>query len=265
MIEPNKIYNENHLETMGRMPDEVLDLTVTSPPYDKLRDYKGYVFDFESCAKELYRVTKQGGVVVWVVGDSVVDGSETTTSSEQKIFFRSIGFNIHDTMIYEKNGGLPDNCRYYQIFEYMIVLSKGRPKTINFLMDRKNRFTERWGKGRTVRNKDGSMSARDDWHGREFGRRNNIWKYNTGAGYSSIDQISFQHPATFPEKLAADHIHTWSNEGDLIYDPMGGSGTVAKMAHLANRNWIISEISEEYCNIATKRIAPYLAQISMFQ
>ena len=250
---------------MSRMPDNFIDLTVTSPPYDNLRDYKGYNFDFESIARELFRVTKQGGVVVWVVGDATVDGSESGTSFRQALFFKEIGFRLHDTMIYEKNGcAMPDNVRYLASFEYMFVFSKGNPIKFNPLKDRKNRFTERWGKGRVVREKDGTLSPRGNYKAKEYGIRFNIWRYNNGAGYGSIDKITYKHPGTFPEQLAADHIYSWSNEGDLVYDPMGGSGTVPKMAHIHNRNWIISEISSEYCEIARKRIDPYIKQLKLF-
>ncbi len=264
-MEINKIYNENCLDTMKRMPDNFIDLTVTSPPYDNLRDYNGYSFDFESIAKELYRVTKQGGVVVWVVNDSVVNKSETLTSFRQALFFKEIGFNVHDTMIYEKNGSaLPDNTRYLQTFEYMFVISKGSPKTVNFIEDRKNRFPTRWGGGRKVREKNGKFTDRGKYEGKEFGRRFNIWRYNTGFGYTTKDEISFNHPAIFPEKLARDHIYSWSNEGDLVYDPFMGSGTTAKMAHLLKRNWIGSEISKEYVELAYKRLDPYLKQLTIF-
>ena len=131
-MEVNKIYNENCLDTMARMPNGFVDLTVTSPPYDNLRTYNGYSFDFEAVAKELYRVTKQGGVVVWVVGDATIKGSESGTSFRQALFFKEIGFNLHDTMIYAKNNPIPLNHnRYEQQFEYMFVFSKGKPNTFN--------------------------------------------------------------------------------------------------------------------------------------
>jgi DNA modification methylase len=187
----NKIICGDCSEVLLFWCDESVDLTVTSPPYDELRDYKGYSFDFEKTARQLYRVTKTGGIVVWVVGDQVIDGSESGNSFRQALYFKECGFNLHDTMIYEKNGALPDNCRYFQVFEYMFILSKGRPKTVNFIEDRKNRFKERWGKGRCVREKDGSLTPRDEWKGRDYGRRNNIWRYNTGAGYSSAEEIAF--------------------------------------------------------------------------
>lgn len=264
MIELNKIYCENNLETMAKMPDDFIDLVVTSPPYDNLRDYNGFSFEFEKVAMELFRVIKTGGVLVWIVSDSTVNGSETVTSAEQKLYFKSIGFNIHDTMIYEKNGAsLPDATRYLQCFEYMFIFSKGKPKTINKIKDRKNRFIERWGKGRVVREKDGSLSPRGNYRADEYGFRFNIWRFNTGAGYSTKDELAFKHPAIFPEKLAADHIYSWSNKGDLVYDPFMGSGTVAKMAHIQERNWIGSEISQEYVDIANKRIEPYLKQTRM--
>ncbi len=268
-MEINKIYNENCLDTMAKMPDNFIDLTVTSPPYDDLRDYKGYSFPFEEIAKELYRVTKDGGVLVWVVGDAVIDGGESGTSFRQALYFQQIGFLIHDTMIYEKNGAAyPANDksnRYSQVFEYMFILSKGKPKTYNLLKDRKNRWAGSTNFGTpSTRKTNGETGKSEAFVVSEFGYRNNIWKYNNGAGYSSKDEIAFEHPAIFPEELAQDHIITWSNEGDIVYDCFGGSGTTAKMAHKWKRNWILSEISSEYVQIAEKRIAPYLAQTSLF-
>lgn len=263
MIELNKIYCENNLDTMARMPDNFLDLTVTSPPYDNLRDYKGYSFDFENVAKELYRVTKKGGVIVWVVGDAVINGGETGTSFKQVLYFKSLGFTIHDTMIYEKNGSpFPEQVRYYQKFEYMFILSKGRPAIVNLLKDRKNIYTEgAWG-DKTSYDRTGEKNKHKSYNSDSLGIRFNIWKYNVGFGFNSNDE-SF-HPASFPEKLAQDHIKSWSNECDLVYDPFSGSGTTLKMAHLLNRNWIGSEISKEYCELAEKRLDPYLRQTKLF-
>lgn len=269
MIELNKIYNENNCETMKRIPDNFVDLTVTSPPYDNLRDYNGYSFDFERIALELYRITKEGGIVAWVVNDAMVDGSESLTSCKQKIYFReNCGFNIHDTMIYEKNGpAYPDQTRYYQIFEYMFILSKGKPKTFNPIKDRKNRwYGLKFSKTRTRRGVNGELTVQD-WYkdeGEQYGTRFNIWKYNVGAGYSTSDKLAHEHPAIFPEKLAQDHIITWSNEQEIIYDPFMGSGTVAKMCIKTNRNYVGSEISKEYCTLAEKRLKPYKQEIDMF-
>jgi DNA modification methylase len=269
-MEINKIYNEDCLVTMDKMPDNFIDLVVTSPPYDDLRTYKNNVGlnwsekVWKPIIKELYRVVKVGGVVVWVVGDKTENGSETGTSFKQALFAKNCGFNLHDTMIYEKTGcSMPSPNRYLSCFEYMFVFSKGKPKTYNLIEDRKNRFTERWGNGRKVRNPDGTFSHRGNYTAKEFGRRFNIWRYNNGGGHGTKDKVS-QHPATFPEKLVADHIKSWSNEKDLVYDPFSGSGTTAKMAHLLKRDWIGSEISAEYCEISSKRLNPYLNQKTLF-
>jgi len=254
-MDVNKIYNEDCQDTMKRMPDKTVDLTVTSPPYDNLRKYNGYDFGFESIAKELFRVTKIGGVVVWVVGDSTINGSESGTSFRQALFFKECGFNLHDTMIYEKSGmAYPDSIRYHQVFEYMFVFSKGNPKTTNIIKDRPNKYV-----GTMGGNKRGGLCKRS-----EFGARFNVWRYNNGGDNSSKDRPAFEHPAIFPEDLAKDHIYSWSNEGDLVYDPFTGSGTTLKMAHLQKRQWIGSEISEEYCKLAQKRIQPYLDQQKLF-
>ena len=262
MIETNTCYNENCLDTMSRMPDCFVDLTVTSPPYDNLRTYNGYSFDFESIAKELFRVTKQGGVVVWVVGDATIKGSETGTSFRQALFFKECGFNLHDTMIYEKSGfSNPSTNRCHQVFEYMFVLSKGNPKTFNKIFDRKNKYSA--GGGASYRKKDGEIVKTGRAKKRnQQGQRYNIWRYATGGGHMNTD--GYKHPAQFPEQLANDHIISWSNEGDLVYDPFMGSGTTAKMAILNKRNWIGSEISEEYCKIIEKRVSSIDIQGELF-
>jgi len=253
-MEINKIYCESNLETMAKMPDCFVDLTVTSPPYDNLRNYNGYSFDFESVAKELYRVTKQGGVVVWVVNDKTDKGSESLTSFKQALYFKGIGFNVYDTMIYAKSNYIPlTHRRYEQQFEYMFVFSKGKPKTFNPLMKQNKQVGQI--KGGTFRqNKDEKGARHKDNGVAKESIKPNIWFYNVGMANSTKDKIAFQHSAIFPEQLANDHIISWSNENNLIYDPFMGSGTTAKMAMLNNRNYIGSEISKEYCEIAEQRI-----------
>tara|TARA_R110000822_G_scaffold38346_1_gene106409 strand:- start:381 stop:1148 length:768 start_codon:yes stop_codon:yes gene_type:complete len=251
-MERNKNYNENCLETMSRMEDNFIDLTVTSPPYDNLRTYKGFDFDFESVAKELYRTTKDGGVVVWIVGDATVKGSESGTSFKQALFFKECGFNLHDTMIYRKTKIIPMDykCnRYYQGFEYMFVFSKGKPKTCNYIKIK----SKHAGKKAISINRMSNGDMRKDRVEKQKNRvvsemktKDNVWSY----GSKSIKG----HPATFPEQLANDHIISWSNENDIVYDPFMGSGTTAKRAILNNRNWLGSEMSSEYCDIINERV-----------
>lgn len=261
----NEVYQENCLHTMKRMPDNFIDLTVTSPPYDDLRDYKGYSFPFKKIAKQLFRVTKEGGIVVWVINDATVDGDETGTSFRQALYFKKLGFKLHDTMIYEKNGmSMPDSNRYYNVFEYMFVFSKGKPKSINLIADRKNRWGGQSSFGKVAqRQRDGSIKKTKKIKINEVGVRFNIWKIFNGKGYTTKDEIAYQHPAMFPEKLARDHIYSWSNEGDIVYDPFAGSGTTGKMAHLLNRKWILSEMSEEFVELIHKRLEKYLTQTTL--
>lgn len=241
-------------EVLKRIEKESVDLTVTSPPYDNLRKYKGFVFDFEGVARELYRVTKQGGVVVWVVNDATVSGSETVTSAEQKIYFRKLGFNIHDTMIYAKTNYIPlTHNRYEQQFEYMFVFSKGKPKTFNPLL-KKNKQAGKIKGGTFRQSKDEKGKRHKDVGVKDFSINPNIWFYNVGMMNSTKDICAFEHPAIFPENLAKDHILSWSNEGDTVLDPMMGSGTTGKMAKLLNRNFIGIDISQEYLELADRRI-----------
>lgn len=258
----NTIYCEQCLKTMGRMGDEYCDLVVTSPPYDNIRKYNGYDFDFKRIANELYRVTKHGGVIVWVVNDATINGSETGTSFKHALYFKEIGFNIHDTMIWVKPNPMPlseSQMRYTSAFEYMLIFSKGKPKTFNPI--RINSMNAGKKSGRTgQRNKDGSENVRTVIN-EILDKKicDNTWTYA-----SVCDRESSEHPASFPERLAADHIYTWSNECDLVYDPFMGSGTVAKQCILMNRRYIGSEISHEYCQLITKRIKPYLQQTTLF-
>lgn len=253
----NQIFNEDCLEGMKRIPDNYIDLTVTSPPYDNLRTYNGFTFDFEGIAKELYRITKQGGVVVWVVGDATVKGSETGTSFKQALFFKEIGFNLHDTMIYAKQNVYahdPRNKRYKQSFEYMLVLSKGTPTTYNEIKDRPNKHAGKKLTGTKGRTQQGVKRKIKEQTISDYQARFNIWSYTTGGSVAS-DKLAFEHPAIFPEQLAEDHILSWSNPGDIVFDPMCGSGTTLKMAKKNGRKYIGFEISEEYTNLARKRIS----------
>ena len=242
------ILNMDCVKAMKLMPNECIDLTVTSPPYDNLRTYNGFTWDFESTAKELYRITKQGGVVVWVVGDATIKGSETGTSFRQALYFMKCGFNLHDTMIYQKaQACFGSNKCYLQSFEYMFVLSKGTPKTINFICDRKNRRSGVESMASSGLSKDGKKADRIRKEMKEYGKRKNIWEYGVGGGKTG-------HPAVFPEALANDHIISWSNPNDTVFDPFMGSGTTAKMAMLNNRKFIGCELSEEYCKIIKERL-----------
>jgi len=257
MIEVDTIHCGNCLDFMANLPENSIDLTVTSPPYDNLRDYKGYSFDYQKIADELFRVTKAGGVVVWVVGDSVKNFNKSLTSFRQAIYFQEIGFNVYDNIIYERaHTSLPNPYRYFNGYEYMFVFSKGKPKTIHLIKDRKNEWggTGTFGKTR-IRQKDGSMKYRCDKRViHEYSVRRNIWRYSNAYMIGTRDKFAFEHPAIFPEKLAQDHIISWSNEGDIVFDPMCGSGTTLKMAKLNNRHYIGCDISEEYVEIAKKRV-----------
>tara|TARA_R110000744_G_scaffold376845_1_gene491384 strand:+ start:124 stop:897 length:774 start_codon:yes stop_codon:yes gene_type:complete len=246
-MKTNTIQNENCLDTMARMEDNFIDLTVTSPPYDNLRTYNGYSFDFESVAKELYRTTKDGGVVVWNVSDSTDKGSESGSSFKQALFFMQCGFKLHDTMIWVKDGGgaVGSNKCYTQNFEYMFVFAKGTINTFNLIYDKPNKSFGKDKSGVGRRTKEGEHKIEKRKPSKEFSRRNNYWYIAPQKG---------EHPAVFPDKLANDHIISWSNEGDLVYDPFTGSGTTAKMAIVNNRRYVGSEMSKEYCEIAKERI-----------
>ena len=256
MLEVNKIYNMDCVEGMKQLPDNYVDLTVTSPPYDNLRNYNGFSWNFEETAKELYRITKQGGVVVWVVSDATIKGSETGTSFKQALYFKDVGFNLHDTMIWFKpncfNFG-SNNC-YKQSFEYMFIFSKGKPKTINLIKDIKAKEAGKKLKG-ARKHADGQRDIAPDFICSDYKRRFKVWGIN-------VQSQTYGHPAVFPEQLAKDHIISWSNEGDIVLDPFMGSGTTAVATVETGRKYIGFEISKEYCDIADKRMQSANLQIS---
>ena len=253
-----KINNDDCIRFIKKLPDNCIDLTVTSPPYDDLRTYENtLVWDYNTfikVARELYRVTKKGGVVVWVIGDKTDKGNKSLTSFKHALYFQEVGFNIYDVIIYEKSGSAPPHPnRYFNSFEYMFVMSKGKPKTINLLKDKKNSCAGMSSSG-TRREKDGSLTTKGKKVINEYGIRTNIWKYNNGGGFSSKDKIAYEHPATFPEKLVEDHIKSWSHRGDVVFDPFGGSGTTAKISIKLDRKWLYVEKVEKYCDVAKRRI-----------
>lgn len=248
------------LEVMGGMPNGSVDLTVTSPPYDSLRTYNGNNDQWggrvwRNVLNELYRVTSVGGVVVWVVGDATVKGSETGTSFRQALHGMGVGFNLHDTMIWRKpNFANPASNRYHQTFEYMFVFSKGKPRSFNGIKDRRNVYAGSLGSygENTSTQVDGSKKTRARRRVSEFGMRHNVWDMKT-TGQDGASK-KHAHPAMFPEALARDHILSWSSEGDTVFDPFMGSGTTGVAAKKLNRSFIGIELDAEYFDIAKGRI-----------
>lgn len=254
-----KLENNDCLEILKKIENDYIDLTITSPPYDNLRTYNGYSFDFENIAKELYRITKKGGIVVWIVNDQTINGSETGTSFKQALYFKEIGFNLHDTMIWYKPNGFNfgSNYCYKQSFEYMFIFSKGKAKTINFIKDVPSKMA-----GKEIesvrKHKDGKIDKDERTYIQEkYKKRDNVWFINR-----PIE--TYGHPAVFPEQIAKDHILSWSNEGDLVLDCFMGSGTTGVACKKLKRNFIGIEISKEYYDIAKKRIDETQYQLNIF-
>ena len=245
------ILHGDWVEQLRTLPENSIDLTVTSPPYDSLRTYGGHKWEFEPGALELFQVTKPGGIVCWNVNSQVVDGSETLTPFKQVIFFvEKCGFRLHDTMIYEKsNGSKPDATRYHQCAEYVFVLSKGKPKTFNPIKDKPNVTAGKSCFGKhTMREKDGSMSVRKDRKvAAEYGTRTNVWKGNT-RGQEDCGK-ALPHPAMMPKWLAHDLILSFSNQGDTVLDPMAGSGTVGMESISLGRKPILIDADAGYVKL----------------
>jgi DNA modification methylase len=248
------IYNQDCLEYLKQQPADSIKFTLTSPPYDNIRDYKGYSFPFEEIAQELWRTTKSGGVIAWNVADATVKGSETGTSMRQALYFMSLGFRLHDTMIYAKKNPMPagvSSKRYHQAWEYIFILSKDAPETFNpILVKAKFGHLEA---NMKHRGKDGEIKYTKTKRN-EFTKVRNILEYSIGGGHSSRDKVAFKHPAIMPEQLAEDMISTWTNPGDAVFDPFTGAGTTAKMCRVLNRKFHGTELSKDYCNIIQERL-----------
>lgn len=257
------IYNANCLDYLKNLPDNSIKFTLTSPPYDDIRDYKGYSFPFEEIAKELWRTTKTNGVIAWNVADATIKGSETGTSMRQALYFMELGFRLHDTMIYAKKNPMPagvSSKRYHQAWEYIFILSKDAPETFNPIMT-KAKFGHLEANMKH-RGKDGEIHYVKTKRN-EFTKVRNIFEYSVGGGHSTKDKIAFKHPAIMPEQLAYDMISTWTNPGDQVFDPFTGSGTAAKVCMMLDRKFHGTEISQEYCEISKQRLDEYVKKTTL--
>lgn len=251
-----KLYLGDCLEQMKHIPDGSVDLTVTSPPYDKLRTYNNSLDDWSErkwtqIIQQLFRVTSVNGTVVWVVADATLDGSETGTSFRQALFAMSVGFKLHDTMIYQKPAVPFDpKCnRYWQCFEYMFVWVKGKARC-NYLKEP----CKNAGKPKTgdygQRRPDGTNCTdrqQADRVIKDTKVRSNVWFYTAGERVSG-------HPAQFSIDLATDHVLSWSDPDDLVLDPFLGSGTTGVACVNTGRNFIGIERVPSYFTIAQRRI-----------
>lgn len=254
-IADNQIININCVQGMKSLPDDIIPLTVTSPPYDDLRTYDGLAeWDFMDVANELYRITMPGGVVVWVVQEQIIDGSESGETSRQRLAFANIGFRLHHTMVMEKTGGHQHSkVRYGRPLEYAFILSKGKPRHFCPLRDKPNKEAGRI-KVFLNRNRDGSFAPKKKSKVHPYGFRSSVWEYATGKNNTAKEDYAFEHPALMPEKMAEDFIRSWSRVGDLVFNPFAGGGTAMKMALLNHRRYLGFEINPKYVEIAQRRL-----------
>lgn len=264
----NKIFHGDAADVLKKFPDNCIDFIITSPPYGDTYDYNGNaVYDFNTIAEQLFRVLKEGCVMVWIEGSITKNFDESDTPLDHIKAFRQIGFKRPDLMIYQKKGfGKPEPLcrkRYVQSYEFMVVLSKGLIKKFNPLIDRPNSCAGKFHTGRTVRQKDGSLdiNKKEILYYKKYGLRYNIWQYQNAYGHGTRDKLAYKHPATFPEKMVKDHILTWSNENDLVLDPFMGSGTTAKVAYFNDRRFVGIEKNNDYISLMEERLGKYALSV----
>lgn len=212
------LFCSDHIDVLKRLPSQSVDLVITSPPDEDHKITQGYQFDYRSLAQQLYRVLRVGGIIVWIVAECIRLGAETLDVTEQKNYFvTKAGFVIHSTMILATKTHFPRTCnedrKYKTGYEYMLIFSKG-------------------GKARY-------------FNPREH-RKSNLW-LSRGRSKNIIPD------PPFAKKIITDHILTWSQEGDVILDPMAGSGVVLRQARLLGRKWIGIEIQQPLCDKFLKK------------
>ena len=249
---------------MKKLPDNTFDGVVTSPPYDDMRSYNGYAFDYKEVGHQLFRTLKEGRNLVWVVNDQTKGFCESLTSFKTAIYFvEECGFKLLDTMIYNKNTGATIDAekskRYLSRFEYMFVFTKGKPTIFNpITQKKKDSSIARKSLSIANRKADGSL-VRRKVNNKGFGDyvvKSNVWDFSVGYGqaYFTWERDIINHPAIFPYPLAVDHITSWTNEGDLVYDPFMGSGTTACACVDNNREFVGTDMSSTYIKESYERI-----------
>jgi len=262
-----ELFHGNNTNIIKTFKKNSIDLTVTSPPYDNLKNYKKTIDcwtfkEFKKIANELYRVTKEHGVVVWVVCDATLNGSETGSSFRQVLYFKKIGFNIHDTMIYSKYPIIPlENPRQMNIFEYMFVLSKGKVKTFNPRLKKSANLSNRTQNYKNLHTPEQEVTQyKKSKKRKKYKTDSNIWQYNIAKTIHTKD-----HPATFPIELALDHILTWTNEEAVIFDPFMGSGTVGMASVLTNRKFKGTERVSDFFDLSLRNIKSEIERPRFFK
>ena len=235
------------------------DLILTSPPYGTMRDYGGHEFDWRVVADAIVPALAPGGVLVWIVKDQTIDGSKSGESFRQALYFLDAGLRLHDVLIYRKAANSnPTPNRVFQDSEFMFVFSNGAPRTANITKDVPSLWagTTRGINGTGRSSKGNNPTSPGKRLIGPYKNRGTVWEYLVGYGHSAPDFLdAHDHPAIFPLTLAKDHISMWTNPGDLVIDPMCGSGTTLRAAKDLNRRYIGIDIHAPYVALAEQRLS----------
>lgn len=265
-FELNEIYCIDCVEGMKKIPDNSVDIVVTSPPYDGIRDYNGFNFDLHETGRGLIRILKEGGIVAMVIQDQTKNFGKTLTSFKTIIdWCDNIGFKLFECVIYRKHGseGAWWTNRFRVDHEYMPIFLKGE-KPQYFNKENLKVPSIHGGKvmtGSGSRRTDGKTNARVTRPINTMKCRGTIWNYLMAG---DKDPIKRQHPAPFPDQIPLDFIECFCPPGGVVLDPFMGSGSTAVAAKKLNRKYIGFDTSEEYIKIAHARLRNTETQLKVF-
>ena len=255
-IPVNKIICDDNVKFLSTLPENCIDMVVTSPPYDNLRDYNGFQLDLSGVGEQLFRVLKPGGIVAVIIQDSTQDGRKTLTSFRMIVnWCDTIGFGLFENCIYSRQGveGAWWKKRFRVDHEYIPLFIKGK-RPAYFNKEELKIPSKHGGKtmtGAATRNKDGTQQKSRSVYINPMKCRGTIWNYPQCGDGSKLKHL---HPATFPNLLPYDLIQCFCPENGIVLDPFNGSGTTCVAAKSLNRQYIGVDCSQEYCDIAEKRI-----------
>lgn len=263
----DKVHCMECVEGMEMLPDDCVDLVVTSPPYDAVRKYNGFAFDLHQTGAQIHRVLKDGGIAAMVIQDQTKDFGKSLTSFRTIIdWCDSFGFKLFECVIYRKNGseGAWWKHRFRVDHEYIPLFLKGdRPA---YFDKQPLRVPSKHGgkvmSGSGNRRTDGATNGTVRREINATKCRGTIWNYLMAGDKNPLKR---KHPAVFPDAIPSDLIQCFCPPGGIVLDPFIGSGSTAVQALKHERHFIGFDISQEYCDLCNQRLEKDVETATLFE